>query len=283
MDFWKEFSAVKVLGRGQHGSVWLVRDAAARPYALKLFRERPANTMEFQVLSALNERCDWFPRVHGLYRVPAPPIEEEEAAWGAAAAEQENLRYAVLMQQLAGGPADAYVLSRDDVHEVARQVLCQLACMHAAGFLHRDIKPANLVIEDADPLRAYLIDFGEACAVRRPSSTQAQVVLCESAAGDLAYAAPELYPPPPRARPSARSDMWSLGVALLGLLEPELLAHLRFGIGNLQQLKQHRERVAEYAATRLDPADPLDAAVQAMLRAEPSERPTALQALAALE
>lgn len=50
--------------------------------------------------------------------------------------------------------------SMDDAVAVTRRVIKILGDCHAQGCVHRDVKPDNVILQDADPSRACLLDFG---------------------------------------------------------------------------------------------------------------------------
>ena len=292
--FWDDYAAERLLGSGKSGQVWLIRDrrgdsygvgasaSAAPPFALKVFGSKPDNEMEFQVLRALNELCDWFPQYHGLYRVPDPANPRAGAP-----KQLKQLRHALLMEYIAGEQADYWADRGQHLPEeligIAQQLLCQLACMHAAGFLHRDIKPSNVLISASQPRRAYLVDFGVACALAPPPGEPA-LLGCSSAAGDMLYQAPEIYEPQldgTFAAPTRASDVYSLGLALLRLLRPSADAWPRQPLQKRKQVDKLRFYQAPTRDT-LSRADPLERTVRWMLQSNPMERPTAEQALGAL-
>jgi eukaryotic-like serine/threonine-protein kinase len=93
-----------------------------------------------------------------------------------------------------------------EVARIGLAVLDALEAAHAAGVLHRDVKPSNILIGDDG--RVALTDFGIATVDGDASSgdTSSGVIV-----GSPSYIAPE------RAhghRPTAASDLWSLGATL---------------------------------------------------------------------
>lgn len=91
-----------------------------------------------------------------------------------------------------------------DLDDLARSLLETLAAIHAAGIVHRDIKPANVLYDASDRVR--LTDFGIARLLDSTRITKTGQVL-----GTLDYMAPEVRS---GSAPSARSDLYSLGVLL---------------------------------------------------------------------
>lgn len=88
------------------------------------------------------------------------------------------------------------------------QMLAGLAHAHEHGVIHCDIKPENIVLFDDGRLR--LTDFGIAKLARRTINA--------SASGSVGYIAPEQA----MGRPSARSDVFSVGLVIHQLLTGKL-------------------------------------------------------------
>lgn len=96
---------------------------------------------------------------------------------------------------------------------IVLQLCDALAAAHARGILHRDIKPSNcfLIEEDGAEL-VKLIDFGVAKDLRAVDEQTSEGMVV----GTPAFLAPELLID--GARPSAASDIYSLGATLYRLL-----------------------------------------------------------------
>ncbi len=85
--------------------------------------------------------------------------------------------------------------------------LCHaLAAVHGAGLLHRDVKAHNVLREEGG--RIVLMDFGTGGDIRGTRNG-------DTLAGTPLYLAPELFA---GAKPSAQSDIYSLGVLLYHLV-----------------------------------------------------------------
>ncbi|GBF87683.1 hypothetical protein Rsub_00394 [Raphidocelis subcapitata] len=116
-----------------------------------------------------------------------------------------------------------------------RQVLSNLAVLHASGLIHRDVKPLNLVVAENDR-RLKLIDLGSCADLRSGVNFHPQEYIL-----DPMYAPPEQYVLPTDSPHLARSllgqamspllwarhqpdrfDSWSAGVVLLCLALPHL-------------------------------------------------------------
>ena len=85
--------------------------------------------------------------------------------------------------------------------------LCHaLAAVHSAGLIHRDVKAHNVLREEGG--RIVLMDFGTGGDTQEPETA-------DTLAGTPLYLAPELFQ---HEKPSAQSDIYSLGVLLYHLV-----------------------------------------------------------------
>jgi hypothetical protein len=168
-------------------------------------------------------------------------------------------------------------MSPEAAARVGLAVLSALRAAHGVGVLHRDVKPGNVLIVDsaasagsagsaasagsAGSGRAVLTDFGVATILGDPSVTRSGLVI-----GSPSYMAPERLREGSEA--GAAADLWSLGATLYFAVEgrapyerPGTLA-----------------TVAALATEEPDPttrAGPLEAPIEALLRRDPSKRPSA--------
>jgi serine/threonine protein kinase len=151
--------------------------------------------------------------------------------------------------------------------QIGRQMLGALHAAHEAGVLHRDVKPSNVLVADGD--RVVLTDFGIATAAGDATLTQTGLVM-----GSPAYIAPERA----RGRTAGPAcDLWSLGITLYAMVEggsspyerSEPMASL------IAVISEEPERPAH--------AGPLRPVIDGLLRKEPAERMTALDAAALLD
>jgi serine/threonine-protein kinase len=101
------------------------------------------------------------------------------------------------------GPISAEVLL-----QVATRVLLGLKAAHGKNAFHRDLSPDNIILRDGDPHKATRRDFGIAKDVNEGAKT----VVGDGFAGKYQYAAPEQM----EGKADARSDLYSLGMTLLG-------------------------------------------------------------------
>jgi tetratricopeptide (TPR) repeat protein len=148
---------------------------------------------------------------------------------------------------------------------LAERLAGALSAVHSRGVVHRDIKPQNLLLEDGDPARVKLLDFGIAhLGGATHPATRTGVGL-----GTPGYMAPE------QARGARdvdeRADVFSLGCVLFECLtgRPAFKGeHVMAVLAKVLFDEAPRLRELRPGA----PA-PLEALVDRMLQKEPGERP----------
>jgi tRNA A-37 threonylcarbamoyl transferase component Bud32 len=151
---------------------------------------------------------------------------------------------------------------------MGQQLLAALATAHAAGVLHRDVKPSNVLIADDKSgvwdERAVLTDFGIAQFEGDPRLTQTGMVM-----GSPGFTAPE------RIRggdATSASDLWSLGATVYTAVEGRGPYEQRGGAITTMSAIINEDAPVAPSAGRLGPL------IAALLRREPSARPTAAAA-----
>lgn len=130
----------------------------------------------------------------------------------------------------------------------------------AAPILHRDVTPGNILIDKSGVIK--LADFGLARAMDRDQITRPNVVK-----GKLSYLAPELVQ---GEAPSARSDLFSLGVVLWEALTGKRLFHAETDL-EVYQMLQH-PRVPLLSLHRSELPMGLTTAVHRALERDPRRR-----------
>ncbi|WP_327675504.1 serine/threonine-protein kinase [Kitasatospora sp. NBC_00458] len=178
----------------------------------------------------------------------------------------------VIVMEFVTGVSLAAAISRDGALPVARVAAIGAAMVkalqqaHAAGIVHRDLKPDNVLMMGD---RVILTDFGIAhMADATTALTRTGAVI-----GTPAYMAPEQLEGKP---PAPANDLWSLGTTLYAAVEGETpFSGETFGALCVAVVtKEPRPPLR---------ADGLTPLLGALLAKDPARRPTAEQALAALE
>jgi eukaryotic-like serine/threonine-protein kinase len=249
--FLGRYRAVRQLGSGGSGSVWLSRDErTGREVAVKVVPRRgktgPRARREAQALASLEHpRCL---RVYACGR-------DAESVYIA----YEYVPGRTLREALRAGE-----VRDDDAVEAAAQALEALAHAHARGIVHRDVKPANVLLADADSLSVRLLDFGLARVAEADTLTAAGDV-----PGTLAYIAPERLHGEPA---SPAGDVYSVGV----LLHEALAGSHPFWRPSLAETAEAiTDGAPPLARLRPDLPQPLLAAVDRALDTDPARRPSA--------
>lgn len=189
------------LGRGRHAVVYQAFDRhVGRDVAIKrLIDIDPRRTSARRTLDAR-----FFAEAKTLARVRSPFV--------VALYDVARIQRFIALELCRGGNLRLATrrgfVRPSDMPRIGAQLRAALDAVHVAGAVHRDIKPANILVREARPgASVALADFGLAID---PSPTAA-----DARAGTLRYLAPELRHP--RARATARSDWYALGVVLLEL------------------------------------------------------------------
>ena len=182
-----------ILGGGSTSTVYLGRDSAGRPVAVKALHRLGTETPE-QVRARVDSEVA---ALRSVVIPEVPRVVDVVETPGGVAVVTEYVDGATLTAVLArnrrlGGP---------QVLAVMEGALTGLAALHAAGLVHRDVKPDNIVV--APDGHSRLVDFG----LVRPASA----VALGEIAGSPAYMSPEQASGGPV---DARSDVWSCGAVL---------------------------------------------------------------------
>ena len=153
-------------------------------------------------------------------------------------------------------------LPPEQVARIGTNVAAALTAAHAAGIVHRDVKPANVLLGDDGTVK--ITDFGISRATGDVTVTATGML-----AGTPAYLAPEVAK---GHEPTTASDVFSLGSTLYTAVE----GHSPFGMG-----ENTLALLYAVAAGRVSPprqAGPLTALLMSLLRPDPAERPTMVEA-----
>ena len=189
----ERYRAVRPLGSGGNGSVWLARDEqTGLDVALKIVprQGKAAARAEREALAARRLR---HPRCVRAYDVG------------------HDHGHVYIAYEYVPGRTLREALRTDEVDdrgavEIAAQVLDALAHAHRIGIVHRDVKPSNILLVHAAGIEAKLLDFGLAQFDGADTLTAVGDV-----PGTLAYIAPERLGGD-EATPA--SDVWAVGVLL---------------------------------------------------------------------
>jgi Protein kinase domain len=252
------YRALKPLGSGGSGSVWLARDErTGLDVALKIVpREgKAALRAEREAEAAARLRHERCLRAYGFGVDGSHVYIAYEYVAGCSM--REALRAGRLRDR--------------EAVEAAAQVLDGLAHAHARGIVHRDVKPSNVLLADGTEVSVRLLDFGLAQFDEADTLTAIGDV-----PGTLAYISPE------RLRgevATCASDVWGVGVLLWEALAS---GHPFWGVPIGQMTAAIEAGAPPLRDQRPDLPDRLLAAIEGALHLDPARRPTATKLAAEL-
>lgn len=219
----KDFSSLRVLGKGAFGVVHLVqRQGTEEVYALKQIQK--AHYLNKNRKKAYNER-DALARGWGTWFVDL------------LCTFQDSEHIYIVMEFVQGGDFFAYMEKKDKLSMVETrfymaELISAINAIHQCGFIHRDLKPDNLVLTAQGHLK--LLDFGlctpvdldEYVAQAEEDQRYQGITFQErpgreglrTACGTPQYMAPEMF----IGRACAASDLWALGVITFECLSGSL-------------------------------------------------------------
>jgi serine/threonine-protein kinase len=191
---WDRYQAVRLLGQGGMGKVFLARDLRLdRDVAIKFVRGGEPTLVHRLISEARAQARVSHERVCKVYEV----------------GEIEGEVY-IAMQYIDGRSLDALAaeLGVEQKALVVRDAALGVHEAHRAGLIHRDLKPSNVIVERAEDgaLKAYVMDFGLARSFQG-DPTETGAVL-----GTPAFMSPE-QARGEGSRLDRRTDVYSLGAS----------------------------------------------------------------------
>lgn len=178
-------------------------------------------------------------------------------------------RLFLVMEFVEGKPLRHYIkrgarLAPVDVLKLGARVAEGLEAIHALGIVHRDIAPDNIMIPDDTVTRAKLIDFGLASDTIGTDKS----IIGSGFAGKQDFCAPEQFGLFGN-KVSAATDRYALGLVLLAVAGLPIPGEGK-GLGAIEDRRVDlRIEVDKVSA-------PLRKLLEALLKADPAARPTAL-------
>jgi tRNA A-37 threonylcarbamoyl transferase component Bud32 len=243
------FRALRPLGAGGSGTVWLARDEkAGRHVALKVVpREGKAGERaEREAHAVARLRSPRCARAYSIARDERHVYVAYEYIPG------KTLREAIR----AGEVDDATAI------EAAAQMLDALSHAHRKGIVHRDVKPANVLLEEHESVSVRVLDFGLAQIDEADTLTAAGDV-----PGTLAYISPERLA---GKAATGAADVWAVGV----ILWESLAGYQPFWAGSpLETAKLIGSGAPPLRTVRPDLPKEVTTAVDRALAVDPRRRP----------
>ncbi|MET0389393.1 MAG: serine/threonine-protein kinase, partial [Polyangiales bacterium] len=157
----------------------------------------------------------------------------------------------------------------EQLRHLFHQLVEGVAAVHRIGLIHRDLKPSNVLVERGG--RVVILDFGLVSALTFGGVGQ---TIDGAIAGTPGYLAPEVVLHGP-VTPAA--DWYAVGVMLYEILTQQL--PVRGAVSELLNKKATEDPAPPASLARDTPAD-LNELCCALLRRDPSQRPTTDQILA---
>jgi len=269
-----KYTIERELGHGGMATVFLARDPAGNPVALKLLNPELAPTVgadrfrrEIRVAARLQHPNILGVLDSGVATVPLGGGTVEFLWFTMPFVQGQNVWERFEKEGVVGAP---------EVVRIGRAVADALAYAHAQGVVHRDIKPDNILVEDD---RVLVADFGVARAV---SEVAEKLTATGMVVGTPTYMSPEQASG--EREIDGRTDIFALGCVLYELLAGEAPFH-----GPTPQATLMRRFTGPPRALRplIHVPESLEAAVLKALARDPNDRfPTAAafsQALAGRE
>ncbi|MFI6662679.1 serine/threonine-protein kinase [Streptomyces sp. NPDC050523] len=250
-----------ILGRGGMGTVWRAHDQLLdRPVAAKELHIATAGDEDHRVRVRRTIR-----EARAVARVPHPHVvgvhdlvESEDQLW-------------IVMEFIEGSSlahriAETGPLTPPQAAAVGLQLVEALDAAHAVGTLHRDVKPANVLLRRDGS--AVLTDFGIAAFDDGEFLT-----ITGELVGSVEYMAPERVT---GAEAGPPSDLWSLGATLATVC------------GDQSPFRRPGAPATMHAVAYEDPVlseqlGPLHPVVEALLRKNSEDRPSAAAVRSALQ
>ena len=264
----RRFEVEGLLGEGAFGAVYLARSVGTgirRPVAIKVLHAEQAGSPA--TVKRLRDEARMLALIRHRAIVRVDDLVQLDGRWSIVMEYVEGSDVARLLE---GGPLPARV-ALTIAEEVANALHAAWSQPGPAGplaLIHRDVKPSNIRLTAQGEVK--LLDFG----VARAEFAEREAGTTRSGFGTLTYMAPERF----EGRDTHSVDVYALGVTLFEMLTGVPPGKLATDANRQPPGKRLAGHWAALAAISPD----LHALVAAMLRAEPSQRPTALECARAL-
>jgi serine/threonine protein kinase len=265
-----DYEVESLISIGGMGEVYLARDAAARPVALKILRRH------LIVNSQAVDRFETEARAASALRHPNIVTVYESG--------KSPAGLFIAMEWLDGSTfravMDAGPVAIERAIDWGGQAAGALSAAHAAGILHRDIKPENIMLLKNGVVK--ILDFGLARhggpAGPEPSAMGASGTISGTLSGTLLYMPPEILR---GETATSASDVFSLGAFLYELTAGK---HPFAGETPLDVFEAIEcRKVAAVGSVRHAIPEEVDRLILRMLDRNPDGRPSAREANEVLE
>ncbi len=255
----ERYEAVRLLGSGAMGEVWLANDTLlGRQVAIKRILPTPALAADPTLVERMIREARLAATVQSPHIVSVFDLVRDSA----------GIPH-VIMEFVEGESVAALLarLGRCEPRVAATLMagVCQaLVTAHGKGVVHRDIKPANLLIDRRGQVK--LADFGIARAL---GGADAGLTGTGQVVGTVLYMAPEVAL---GEQPSYPADLYAVGATLFALTEG--LAPLAT-VGSDEATASQLLRLVSQPAPDPVHAGPLTSLICRLLARDPATRPDA--------
>ena len=246
------------IASGGMATVWQARDGVlARTVAVKVLHPHLAEDEEFlerfrrEALAAARLS---HPNIVSIYDT------------GSERSVDDVPRNYIVMEYCAGGTLTDIIQEHGPLDaQRASGITCgicdALAYAHSSGVVHRDIKPANVLLTSDGTLK--VADFG----IAKAAFGDADITTTGSILGTVTYLSPEQVQ---GEEPSARSDLYSLGVVLYEMLvgRPPFVEESQIAVA----MKHARVEPPAPRSVRAGISRPVEAVVMKALQKNPGDR-----------
>ncbi len=259
-----KYVVIRTLGRGGMGVVVAARhERFKEQVAIKLLHPKAAKDAVQRERFVREARSIVRIKSEHVVRVLDAGVEEST---GAPFIVMEHLEGLDLGQMLTHHGALSVPMAVDCIIQICEAV----GAAHALGIIHRDLKPSNFFLTkraDGSPL-VKVLDFGISKAAAEDGAVDPQLTETQAVFGSPTYMSPEQIRSSKNV--DARSDVWSLGVALFELLTKKL----PFVADNVAGLLASVVADPPFPLTQFAPEVPLEleAIVDACLAKDPNKR-----------
>jgi len=243
-----------VVGHGGMGVVYLAKDTGlSRLVALKMVAPRWLD--DDSVVGSFQREAKALASIRNQYVVQVHAFGMHEGSYFFA---MEYVRGRTLRQIITEHRDHGDTIPPVRTLTILLRIAEGIDAVHATGLVHRDVKPSNVVIEE-DTGRPVLVDFGLAV----PSTDPAAAL----AIGTPQYMAPEQGLP--GASVTARTDVYSLGIAAFEMLSGQLPFQSK---DQAQLMRQHARKQPPALSSIRRELLPFDKVVARALAKDPEER-----------
>mmetsp|Transcript_19019 Transcript_19019/g.31709 ORF Transcript_19019/g.31709 Transcript_19019/m.31709 type:complete len:492 (-) Transcript_19019:2664-4139(-) len=201
----RSFELLKVIGKGSHGKVYLVRHRATKQlYAMKQLKK--ADVIRSKQMENTKRELD----VHVMLtqqEIRCPYIVPMKYAF------HSRSRLYMVFNYCPGGELYYHIGQRGRLPEAfarfyAAEIALALGYLHSKGIVYRDLKPENLLLDEDGHIN--VVDFG-LCKDGMSSPTEGSNSFC----GTTEYLAPEILQ---CKNHGSAVDWWSFGMVLYEML-----------------------------------------------------------------